>query len=185
VRLFTGIAIAPGVVERLSELLRPLASRARLQWSPPENFHITTKFLGEWPEQKLRLVLEALEKMPKPAPFTIEIERLGFFPNAYSPRVLWAGVRAPQALAELAHTTDEALSAVGVAREARVFSPHLTLARIKPDSPLKSIRDTLIQNALTRFGASEASTFHLYLSRPQAGGSVYERIATFPLARAN
>jgi 2'-5' RNA ligase len=181
VRLFTGIAIAPGVVERLSDLLQPLKAKARLQWSPPENFHITTKFLGQWPEEKLGLVTDALRKMPKPGPFTIEIERLGFFPNSYSPRVLWAGVRAPQALVELARNTDEALSKVGVPGETRPFSPHLTLARIKPDAPLKMIREALTKNSSASFGSSDATAFHLYLSRPQAGGSVYEKLATFPL----
>ena len=181
-RLFTGLSIAPGVVERLSELLRQLKPNARLQWSPPENFHITTKFLGEWPEDKLRQVIDTLTAMPKPRPFAVEVERMGFFPNSYSPRVLWAGVRAPQALAQLAHITDEALGAIGVARETRDYSPHLTLARIKPDSPLKAIRDALTLNGQAHFGVSEAQSFHLYLSRPQAGGSIYEKLSTFPLS---
>ncbi len=180
-RLFTGISIAPGVVERLYNLLAPLKAKARLQWTPPENFHVTTKFLGEWPDEKLKLILEALHNMPKPAPFALDVERLGFFPNPYSPRVLWAGVRAPQALAQLAHDTDAALSAVGVPAEKRAYSPHVTLARIKPDSPLKSIRDVLEKNLATAFGSTEVARFHLYLSRPASGGSLYEKIATFAL----
>jgi len=169
------------VVERLGDLLRQLKPKARLQWSSPENFHITTKFLGEWPEDKMKLVLGALEEMRKPGAFSLEIERLGFFPNPYSPRLLWAGVRAPQALAQLAHDTDEALGIVGVPREKRAYSPHLTLARIKPDAPLKQLRDALATSAVVRFGASEVRDFHLFLSRPAAGGSIYEKLATFAL----
>lgn len=180
-RLFTGLSINPSVVERLYDLLRPLMPKARLQWSPPSNFHVTTKFLGEWPEEKLKLVVDALERMRKPGPFTIEVERLGVYPNPYSPRVLWAGIRAPQGLAQLAHDTDEALAAVGVPREKRVYSPHITLARIKPDSPVRVVKDALEKYAGMQFGATEEKEFHLYQSRPAAGGSVYEKLSTFAL----
>lgn len=180
-RLFTGISIAPPAVEKLSALLQPLHSKTRLQWSPPENLHITTKFLGEWPEEKLKQVIEALQKFRKPGAFDITIERLGFFPNSYSPRVLWAGVRAPQTLARLAHETDEALSAVGVPPEKRAYSPHVTLARIKPDSATKAIQDLVEKNAGAQFGESETGEFHLFLSRPAPGGSIYEKLATFAL----
>jgi 2'-5' RNA ligase len=180
-RLFTGLSLAPTVVDQMYDLLRPFIPRIRLQWSPPENFHLTTKFLGEWPEEKLKLVVDALERMRKPGPFSVEVERLGLFPNPYSPRVLWAGVRAPQALAQLAHDTDEALAEVGVPREKRAYTPHLTLARIRPDSPLKQVRALLEANAAACFGLSEARDFHLYLSRPAPGGSKYEKLVTFAL----
>ena len=181
VRLFTGVSIAPAVIESLDRLLGSLRPKARLQWTPPANFHVTTKFLGEWPAEKLQSVVDALQAMPKPAAFTLEIERLGFFPNAYSPRVLWAGVRAPQNLTQLARDTDRVLSAIGVPAEKRSYSPHLTLARIKPDSPLTAIRDVLEANAAASFGPTPVNEFHLYLSRPASGGSVYEKLATFAL----
>ncbi len=180
-RLFTGLSIAPTVVDRLADLLNPLRSKVRLQWTPPENFHVTTKFLGEWPQENLQPVIDALHNLHKPAPFTLEIERLGCFPNLYSPRVLWAGVRAPQALAQLAHDTDAALRQVGVPAEERAYSPHLTLARIKPDSALAPIRELLQVHAIEEFGETNVTNFHLYVSRPASGGSVYEKLATFPL----
>ncbi len=180
-RLFTGISISPGVVESLAKLLNPLRTKARLQWTPPENFHVTTKFLGEWPVETLQTVIDALHNLHKPGAFAFDIERLGCFPNVYSPRVLWAGVRAPQALAQLAHDTDAALRQVGVPAEKRAYSPHLTLARIKPDSPLAPIREILQVHAGAEFGETHVTEFHLYVSRPASGGSVYEKLVTFPL----
>ncbi len=164
----------------LTDLLRPLQLKARLQWTPPENLHVTTKFLGEWPSEKLQLVLDALREVPKPAAFAMAVERLGFFPNPYSPRVLWAGVRAPQALAQLAHDTDRALKAVGVPAETRAYSPHVTLARVKPASALDDLRAAVAKHESAEFGWMEVTAFHLYLSRPAPGGSVYEKQATFP-----
>jgi 2'-5' RNA ligase len=181
VRLFTGLSLAQPVVDQLYDLLRPFIPKIRLQWSPPENVHLTTKFLGEWPEEKLKLVMDTLERMRKPGPFSLEIQRLGLFPNDYSPRVLWAGVRAPQALAQLAHDTDETLAGIGVPREKRAYTPHLTVARMRPDSPVKLVRDLLESNAAACFGPSEVRDFHLYLSRPAPGGSKYEKLGTFAL----
>ena len=60
----------------------------------------------------------------------MHIQRVGFFPNPHSPRIFWCGIEAP-GLDELAADTDAATAALGIEREKRAFSPHLTLARIK------------------------------------------------------
>ena len=53
-RLFTAIDISVEVREELRRLLNRLRPLAKLNWSPVENMHITTKFIGEWPEQTAR-----------------------------------------------------------------------------------------------------------------------------------
>ena len=52
-RLFTGIDLAEDIVERLERLLMHLRPAAHLKWSPVYNLHLTLKFIGEWPEDKL------------------------------------------------------------------------------------------------------------------------------------
>jgi 2'-5' RNA ligase len=52
-RLFVGLDLPPATVGSLEALLNRLRPAARIQWSPPVNLHITTKFIGEWPEEKL------------------------------------------------------------------------------------------------------------------------------------
>src|SRR5436190_340124 len=99
--------------------------------------HITTKFIGEWPEERLGELTGALAALSARAPIPIAIRNLGFFPNPHSPRVFWAGIEAPAELANLAGATDLALAALGVASEQRAFAPHLTLARIKEPVPLQ------------------------------------------------
>ena len=154
---------------------------------PVENLHITTKFIGEWPEQKGSAELEqsALSGVLPPGNIPIAIARFGFYPeSAPSACVLFAGVQAGPALAELARSIDEALLPLGCAREDRPYSPHLTLAKIKNEN-IRDLREHIASTMTnTDFGSFDAVDFHLYLSKPGARGSVYSKLASYPLAPA-
>jgi 2'-5' RNA ligase len=180
-RLFTAIDLPPEVVRRLDGLITGLRPSARLHWSPARNLHITTKFIGEWPEARLAELVQALGSLAPNEPIWIEVRGLGFFPNPRAPRVFWAGVHAPPNLAELARQTDRALHRLGVPLEPRPFSPHLTLARIKEPIPLDRLHASLAALPSTEFGAFTAASFHLYQSKLNPSGSVYTRLAEFPL----
>src|SRR5438552_12486196 len=129
-RLFTALDLPPEVVRNLEELLRRLKPRAQIQWSRPENLHITVKFIGEFPEERLGELKVALATVPRRGAIAVHVKRVGFFPNPHSPHNFWCGIDAP-GLNALAADTDAAAANVGIARESRPFSPHLTLARIK------------------------------------------------------
>ncbi len=181
-RLFTGLDLPAEVVRNLEGLLGQLKPAARIQWSPPANLHITTKFIGEWPEQRLEELTAALGKLPVRPPLAIEIRRVGFFPNPHSPRIFWCGIEAT-GLKELAADTDRATSSLGVAPESREYSPHLTLARIKERLDLQPLREKIAALPSLEFGKLEAASFFLYRSTLRAGGSVYTKLAEFPLAK--
>ena len=104
-RLFTAIDLPPELVRKLTELIDHLRPAARINWSPAANLHITTKFIGEWPEAELGRVTAALAGLPAREPIPIELRGVGFLPNPHSPRVFWAAVRAGEALPELARET--------------------------------------------------------------------------------
>ncbi len=180
-RLFTAIDLPPEVVRKLDQLITSLKPSARLHWSPARNLHITTKFIGEWPEARQAELVQALAALEPNEPISIQVRSLGFFPNPRAPRVFWAGVHAPPSLAELARQTDRALHRLGVPLETRPFSPHLTLARIKEPLPLDRLHSSLAALPSTEFGAFTASSFHLYQSTLNPSGSVYTRLAEFPL----
>lgn len=180
-RLFTGLEIPAAVLDRLEALLNRLKPKASIHWSPVANLHITTKFIGEWREEKLPELIRSLAAVPHTGSIRIRIEGLGFFPDAQSPRVFWAGVHAPSTLTALAGETDRALTALGIAAEKRVYSPHLTLGTTKKPEHLTALRDALKMMEATDFGSFEATCFHLYRSKPGPSGSVYSTLATFPL----
>jgi 2'-5' RNA ligase len=185
-RLFTGIAVATHVLDNIERLLGELRPLARLNWTPVENLHITSKFIGEWPEQKLAALERALGQLPAPGNIHIAVARFGFFPNPHHPRVLFAGVQAGSALGDLAKSIDEALLPLGCAREERPYSPHLTLAKINQaeikDENFRDLREHIASMTNPDFGSFEAVDFHLYLSQPGPRGSVYSRLASYPLS---
>jgi 2'-5' RNA ligase len=182
-RLFTGLDLPPEVVGNLEELLRRLKPTAKIQWSPPANLHITTKFIGEWPQGRLDELTSRLREIPSRPAVPVTIRNVGFYPNPHSPRVFWCGIEAP-GLEELAADTDAATSALGIESEKRAYSPHLTLARIKEKLDLQPLRKTIAGLESLDFGAFEASSFFLYQSTLRPTGSVYTKLAEFPLSRS-
>jgi 2'-5' RNA ligase len=181
-RLFTGIDLSPEIAAKLEDLLDRLRPAATLNWSRVENLHITTRFIGEWPDDRLAELTAVLRKLPPGGEIPIAVRGLGWFPNPHSPRILYAGVEAPQSLADLARAISDALSAIGVPREERPFRPHLTLARIKEPGKAGPVRRAIGVLESTDFGALTADRFHLYLSRPTTSGSIYTRLEEYRLA---
>jgi RNA 2',3'-cyclic 3'-phosphodiesterase len=180
-RLFTGIELPPDVADALTRLIDALRPSAQLKWTPAYNLHLTTKFIGEWPEDRLPELIDKLKTLGPRAPISIGVEGIGWFPNPHSPRILWAGVKAGPELAKLAADTDAATAALGIPSETKPYSPHLTLARIKDVVPLAEIRREIAQLPSVHFGSFAADRFHLYLSKPGPNGSIYTKLADIPL----
>lgn len=170
-------------MDNLARLLDHLRPTAHLNWSAPYNFHITTKFIGAWPEERVAEVVETLQPLGDRGSISITIGDVGWFPNPHLPRVLWTGVKAGTELGALADDTDAALFRLGVAKETRKYSPHLTLARIKDISvPLAPLRQAVAQLPSLEFGSFTADRFLLYESRPGPSGTIYIRLAEIPFA---
>ena len=169
-RLFTGLDLPSEVAAHLERLSAQLRPAARIQWSPPTNLHITTKFIGEWPEQRLEELKSVLRGLPSRAAIQVRVHDLGFFPNPRAPRVFWCGIAAP-GLSEAAAATDRATATLGIAPEARAFSPHLTLARIQGRPDLQPLREAIGALPGLEFGSFVAKGFHLYQSQLRPGGS--------------
>lgn len=180
-RLFTGIALPRDVIAHLTRLIEHLRTTAHLKWSPPYNLHITTKFIGEWPEERLPEMIDALRAIKPLRRFDVNIRGFGWFPNPHHPRVLWVGVHASEALHALAKATDDATAALGVRPEEKPYSPHLTLARMKEPVPLFGLQRAIADLKTDDFGTFTADRFHLYLSVPGPASSIYTQLAEFPL----
>lgn len=180
-RLFIGLDIPYEMRRNLELLLQLLKPTADIHWSPMTNLHITTKFIGEWPEDRLPELKAALQSVPRPGDQTIAIRGLGWFPNPHQPRIFYAGIQAPPALAQLAAATDATCQALGIEAEHKPFTPHLTLARIKQPGDLFPLKKAIADLPNADFGAFTSTDFHLYLSRLTPSGSLYTKLASYPL----
>jgi 2'-5' RNA ligase len=187
-RLFTGLAIPSHVIDALDAALEQLRAAAPLRWSPLENLHITSKFIGEWPDARLPELQNALAILDTPGEFRVTVARFGFLPNPHRPKIFFAGVCGEVGLAALAERIDAKLAELGVRREERPYTPHLTLARTGNEG-IGNLRERV--EALVaanpenfEFGSFEVREFHLYSSKAGAAGSIYSRLATYPLRKA-
>ena len=179
-RLFVALDIPDDVRSSLAALtakLRPACRNAR--WVRIEGLHVTLKFIGETPTEKIEMIKTALAAIPPREPILINFQGLGFFPNDRRPRVLWAGINAGTELAEIAAAIESSLIPLGIPRDERTFSPHLTLARLETPRVLDAMQDAVKKAGQTKFGYIAATEFHLYQSVLKPGGAEYTRLATF------
>ncbi|MEO7652104.1 MAG: RNA 2',3'-cyclic phosphodiesterase [Bryobacteraceae bacterium] len=180
-RLFIGFDLPFQVASDIKAFTDPLRTAVRIQWSRAENLHVTIKFIGEWPEARLGPLREALSSLLPRTAIPITARGLGFYPNHKSPQSFWAGIEAPPALDRLARDTNQVLAPLGIEPEARAYSPHLTLARIRSKVPLGPLKREIGRTPPHSFGSFTAGSFCLYLSKPGAAGSVYTKLSEFPL----
>lgn len=178
-RLFTAIDLPAEMLLRLERLLSALRPEALIKWSPLDNLHITTKFIGEWPERRLEELDKALAGLTPRETFDIELRDLGWFPSERSPRVLWAGVHGGPALKLLMAETEERLLTLGIVKEERPANPHLTLARIKTPAPLRNLRRKVDELQPADLGMFAARHFCLLRSDPGSNASIYRTLRDY------
>jgi len=179
-RLFCGIDLPEDVRERLERLMMHLRPAAQLKWVPVYNLHLTLKFIGEWPEAKLTELQEALQGVTRRPPIDVEICGLGWYPNTRNPRVFWAGINSGDALPKLVNDIEKALEPLGIGKDTRSFTAHLTLGRIKDPVPLEALREVVEKVDSAEFASFQAGCFHLYRSQPGSTGSIYTKLSEFP-----
>ncbi len=197
-RIFIGIDLDNEIRNRIARVLegvRGFAPEAR--WVRPESLHVTLKFIGEQKPEQVEAIRERLRRVEGPS-IEIRIAGYGFFPTARSPRVFWVGIEAGPELAQLAVDIDAAVSELGIPREERAFSPHLTLARggggsgspkwrkgDRPNSDFAVVDKHLAAMPALDFGAMTAREFILYQSQLSPGGSKYTKLQRYPLKQSN
>jgi RNA 2',3'-cyclic 3'-phosphodiesterase len=193
-RLFIALDIDDAIRERISRFMtgvQPFAPDAR--WAKPESLHVTLKFIGEQPEPAVEQIKQTLSTVQTAAP-EIHFRGYGFFPTAKSARVFWIGMEAAPQLAALAATIDEKVATLGIPKEDRAFSPHLTLARgaggsgsprrnskDAPNRTFQRLQEKLSALSTPEFGTIIPRQFFLYQSQLSPKGSKYTKLEAFDL----
>lgn len=142
--------------------------------------HITLRFLGDIDADDVPAVTEALraaaDSTSASAPSQARLHRLGAFPNARRPRVVWVGLDSAGLLEVLAEKLEAALLAAGLPPRDKPFRPHLTLARINARPP-QALRDLLAAHAETNFGPTPLDRAILYRSDLSRDGATHTPLA--------
>jgi len=193
-RLFVALDLDNAIRERIVRFIegvQPFAPEAR--WVKPESMHVTLKFIGEQPDDAVDSLKQALQQISA-GTIKIDFRGHGFFPNPKSARVFWVRMQSGPELGALAAAVDQALFPLGIPKEDRPFSPHLTLARSaggsgsprrdKSDRPNRVFQ--ILQNRLAtlpapEFGTMTSREFFLYQSQLSPKGSKYTKLAKFEL----
>jgi len=185
-RLFVAVELPGEVREALSRLQHDLQRHGleRLRWVRPEGIHLTLKFLGETPADRVPAIEEALAgAVEDVAHHKLALGELGTF-GGNRPRVVWVDLSGDlDAIRGLQERNERALNGLGYEREARGWSPHLTLARLRPEI-VRDVATTLLaalQAVRVPVGAISVREVVLMRSTLRPSGAVYERIAAFPL----
>lgn len=177
-RLFVALEIPAGARAELAELVALGRQRfpREVRWTPPENIHLTLKFLGECDVGRVAEIRDRLDSvLTDPDSLSLAFGATGVFPNWRAPRVLWVGLRGQVAgLERRQQAVDTELAKAGFPPETRPFRPHLTLGRVRegvsPDAgaqigawlrrrpkfeqPFRAERIVLMRSELSRRGST-------------------------------
>jgi 2'-5' RNA ligase len=179
-RLFVAADVPEAVRSRLADELEPLReAHPELRWSPPENWHVTVKFLGA---VRASLVADAGRAVAKAAgrtgPFETHLLGADAFPSTRRARVLWIGMSDPdERFRALAGALDHALEGI-VKPEERPFTPHLTVARAKQPLPLGEELADVAGVWSEPFPVDHVTLYRSHLRRP---APLYEPVESFSL----
>jgi 2'-5' RNA ligase len=179
-RAFVALEIPGEVLKTLEAVQSELRRRGvRARWVRPEGMHLTLKFLGDIPADRVAGVADALQSAAgRCGGFRLTAAGIGVFPGVRRPRVIWAGLSgATAALAQLQREIEERLAAVGFSREARDFHGHLTLGRFSAEGHGTPLADVVASYASTIFGDVEVREVALFQSDLRPQGPVYTALA--------
>lgn len=180
-RLFIGVSVPRDHLERIDAAMGQFRDQTvKARWIDLENQHVTLKFLGSTPADRLQDVERVCAMVAASrSPSAVTLTNTGAFPSRTRVRVLWVGIEDPSGLlAGLAADLDQAFEPLGFAPEGRSFTPHLTLCKFKIPVPMKSGLPELDPAGLEPFDIDRLELFRSHLS-PK--GARYECIGEFPL----
>lgn len=183
IRAFIAIDLPQSIqdsIEKQTARLHQTLGNEIIRWTPIQNMHLTLKFLGNIPNNHVDFLKQMLtQTADSHSAFDLQIGGIGSFPNAKSPRVLWLGIHPAAELMSLQKNVDAGASRLGYEKEARAFSPHLTLGRVRQNiqpSDLQKIRSTFDTFQLGKIPSARVDSVHLYQSELHSEGSIYTKL---------
>jgi RNA 2',3'-cyclic 3'-phosphodiesterase len=177
-RCFIAVDLSTDVRRAAGEIMRRLsAQHADVRWVAEDNLHLTVKFLGDTPTDKIEAVSQAVREAAAAAkPFTLRAAGVHPFPSRGRFNVVAVGVEGQEPLARLAADIDKRTAALGFEPEAREFRAHLTLGRVKGRKGIEGMLKAMEKFQAEALGTSEVKEIVLYQSELTRDGANYTAI---------
>ncbi len=182
-RCFIAVNLPGPIKKAVGEVITKLKeSGGDIKWVAHENLHLTLKFLGATDEELVGEIKGALyKKLSHYAPFYIKIGGVGYFPEGRNPRVIWIGIEEQGSLADIYSDVEEVMLKFGYPREARPFSPHLTIGRVRSPRRVTEVVKRLDEFRTMDFDGFEVRDVTLMKSELKPGGAEYTGLAAISL----
>jgi len=189
VRTFVAIELDETINAALAGLqgqLKAEVPQGSVRWVKPGGIHLTLKFLGDVPANRIEEIERALTQACAGFPaFSLSVGGLGCFPNPRRPRVLWVGVQEESGiLSRLEKAIQDEMEKLGFPPEGRKFHAHLTLGRTQRRASSGDVRRLgrlVSETDIGQLGQMEARSVSLIKSDLRPTGAVYTQLAAVRL----
>lgn len=174
-RTFWAIRISREVEDLIRRIYSEIPELKRgIRLVPPENVHITLKFLGDTDEQQVGSIIAAVkDQIINWHSFPVTVGGTGTFPNPRQPRIIFLDIKdGLEKLREISNIIENCMERFGYKQEKRAFTPHLTIGRVKDDRQAINAVESLLryQYEPVPFNATQIVFFESTLT-PQ--GAIY------------
>jgi 2'-5' RNA ligase len=179
VRTFVAVDIEPSMRTALGALQAQLKATLRgIRFQRPDGIHLTLRFLGQTPVERIEPLCRALAALAASSPPTeAPVRGLGAFPDRGRPRVLWLGIAVPPSVVDLQQACERIARSVGFPPEERPFRAHLTLGRWREPAARPELPPVDL-------GVTSLLSLSLMKSDLRPEGAAYEALGRFALGRA-
>ena len=184
-RLFVGFPVPATIRQRVESLPTEWGTAGTgVSWSPMEELHVTTLFLGDVPTTDWMLICKAVKTITAEVmTFDLSLKGLSAFPNPRRPRVVYTGVE--QGVEELTSLhealADELISHGYYLREERGYNPHLTVGRVHTEDQHEVIAQELTKWSTWDGGRMTVGELTIYSSEQRRGRYEYTVVGKYPL----
>jgi RNA 2',3'-cyclic 3'-phosphodiesterase len=186
-RTFISITLPLPTLEKIKNIQIDLQKGLQngVSWISPNSIHLTLKFLGDTNNDQIAEISAGLREIcTHVRPFMLTCGGLGCFPDNRHPSVIWVGIARDNSLNALVGEIEELCYTAGFPREKRMFSPHLTLGRIR--TPLQSLDLEFLNNQMKNrstltISEIEVDEIDLMKSDLQPKGAIYSLLNSFAI----
>lgn len=185
-RAFISISIDEIIKKEIHLLLKRYSTFSdSVKWTKLDNIHITLKFIGEINEDVANILSHQLRQIASQHnPFILTVRGVGGFPTLKTARIIWIGLQKSEPLIALHKDIESLCSSVGIKRDDKGFSPHITIARVKDKIP-KALYDAIMENQDKQLGLLEVKELFLMKSVLKPEGAEYSVFGRYSLVSQN